>query len=199
MLGVFATILAVESRRPMAESLERTCTDHGLQTKLSIKDVHADFNDAFFRFRELLEFATLQYGDWHLFLEDDQELTPEFWWNLERLMEVGHKAHVDVWYLSNRNIEVGQLGYLDEFRVNRILSWAPGSHGLLYRKSHAQRILDTVTSPMPIDFAFWKTMDPHRHRHFQVCRPVLAIHRGAQSSLYSYDNLHHIDQHPLAI
>lgn len=198
MHRVFATILAVESRRAMADSLVYDCQDHGLEVQLSINDVKQDFGDAFLRFRELITFATLQNTNWHLFLEDDQELTKDFWDNIDRLMQLGESNAVDVWYLSNRAIDIGQLGYIEEFRTNRILSWVPGSHGLLYKAKHARNLLKQ-TSPMPIDFVFWKVMDPHKFRHFQVCRPVMAIHRGQQSSLYDYEDQHHTDTHPLAI
>lgn len=192
-----ATILAVEERRNYAANL-RDQLSAVLPTHLFVAPVRDSLTDAFERYRTILQFATLQNAKWHLFLEDDQAVTPAFTEHVDEIIELAERHEVDLFYLANRAIEIGKLGWIENYRVNRIYSWVAGAHGLLYRTKHIPKLLEQ-TECMPIDFIFWKQLPPHRHRHFQICRPVMAIHQGKHSTLHEHcytENRQHLFVHP---
>jgi len=189
-MSVAATILAVESRRQFAESLREQVAVH-MPVHLSINDSSRSLEDAFVRSKELMQFATLQKVEWHLYLEDDQIITNKFFDVLPILLA---QQDVDLWYLANRDIPIGQMGRLRGLRVNRIRSQVPGSHGLLYRTKF---IATLQNDPIcrPVDHWFWRHITPKDHTVYQVLNPVCARHVGVESTLHEYDHQEHLFTH----
>lgn len=165
-----------------------------MPVQLSVGENGGGLSDAMARSKELMEFATLQKADWHLYLEDDQELTEEFWKNLSVLLNYDD---IDLFYLADREIQIGQLGHINQFRVNRIRSNVAGSHGLLYQTKHIPALLK-ARRIMPVDFWFFKVIDPHKFRLFQILSPILARHIGDKSTL-RYKNQEPLTSHPKGI
>lgn len=196
-MKVLATILAVERRRQFAERLKAEVAEH-IPVEMSINDITHSTRDAFRRFKELLQFATLQNAEWLLFLEDDQEIYPALWENLDELLTLADEHDVANYYLSNRETQIGQLGWLGKFRVNRLMTEAAGSHGLLIRGSLIPKILKTERL-MPIDFAVYRALQPQQYKHYQILRPVLIRHIGSESTLYRYRDQNHLFTHPVNI
>lgn len=138
-----------------------------------------------------MDFATLQKADWHLYLEDDQELTDDLFSILPRLL-VGP---ADLWYLANRDIPIGQLGTFNGIRVNRLRQAVAGSHGLLYRTKFIAT-LQNDQKCRPVDHWFWQNINPHKHTLLQILDPVCARHVGKESTLHEYRDNEHMFTHP---
>lgn len=196
-MKVIATILAVERRRQFAERLKSQVAEH-MPVEMSINAITHSTRDAFHRFKELLQFATLQNAEWLLFLEDDQEIFPALWENMDEMLSLAEQHDVASYYLSNRETQIGQLGWLGKYRVNRLLTEAAGSHGLLIRGTLIPEILKTERL-MPIDFAVYRALRPHVYKHYQILRPVLVQHVGSESTLYRYRDKNHLFTHPVNI
>lgn len=196
MLAV-ATILAVESRRDFAESLRDKVALH-MPVHLSIADSANSLEDAFQRSKELMEFATLQNAQWHLYLEDDQELTDHFFSMWHRLLLFAERENTDLIYLTDRAIPIGQLGWLGFFRANRIRQPVAGSHGLLYRTAFIESLI-ADTECIPVDHWFWKHIDPHKNKLVQILDPVLARHVGSESTLHQYADQEHLMRQPTGL
>lgn len=189
-MKVVATILAVEPRRQFAEGLLKEVSAY-MPVKMSCAPNRQSLEDAFKRSKELMDFATLQNADWHLYLEDDQKLTDQFYIILPQLL-VGT---ADCWYLSDRAIPIGNLGWQGNLRVNRIRQAVAGSHGLLYRTSFIAA-LQNDPKCRPVDHWFWQHINTHKHKIFQILNPVCARHVGEVSTLHEYKHNEHMFKHP---
>lgn len=189
-----ATILAVEARRQFAEKLCEHVSAY-MPVEMSCTPSKRSLQDAFDRSKALMDFATLQKADWHLYLEDDQELTDQFYIILQQLLLV---ESVDCWYLADRSIPVGALGWQGNLRVNRIRQPVAGSHGLLYRTKFIAT-LQNDPHCIPVDHWFWKHINPQKNKILQILSPVCARHIGKHSTLHEYKHSEHMFTHPVGL
>lgn len=197
MSRLIATVLAVHPRLESAELVRRTCANAlGEQAvRMFVSDEPMGRRAANLNLVRALTWARDQEAEWHLFLEDDQRVYPEFFRSLPALLRLADEIGVEAFYLANRRIDFDRQEHHGGFVLNRITKPVLGSHGLLYRCQHLDawgKAADgDVTTPM--DGLFFAAIPPGKNAIYQVVAPVLMQHVGIRSTLHTYANDAHLN------
>ncbi len=118
---------------------------------------------------------------WLLYLEDDVFLRDEISSILPVLTEIAEQEPVDCWYLCNRKNPVKRQYASRGLVIHELAEAIEGTHGLFIPKRHLTALIATHWGK-PADRVIFGLLGEVKARVLQVVSPVLAEHRGFDST-----------------